>query len=246
MKNYVDAEFIKGKRSFSHFLPVAFPLLVAILGVPFSKQFFYDTKYFVVLIYNWFPVTFLPLCLILISYQSVTREIDAHTVNYYPLLNKSKFWLSKVFLISMYSFSLNICLAIFTILIQILMFDLSQLIFLDVILSSIVLWIATLFIIPFTIIIAVYINPFASILFNFIGMGVSIFLNSGNKWFLLPWSYGVRLITPIMKVNPNGTFLDSNSPLNTFKELPLGIVISLSLFIILTILCSRINEKNSL
>lgn len=243
MKDYCIAEYIKGKRSFSHFVPIIFPFIVALLGIPFSKKFFFDSKYYVVLVYNWFPVMFLPLCLILISYQAVKREIESHTYNYYPLVNKGKFWLSKVLVASLYSLCLNMFLALFTILIQLFMYDPSQLIIQDVIASSLVLWLSTLFIIPLTILIAVYINPFASIVFNFIGIVISIFFDSGSNWFLFPWSYGVRLITPIIKVNPNGTLLEPDSPLNTFKDLPWGIAISVLLFIVLTILTSKTRKK---
>lgn len=243
LRNYIEAEHIKGKRSFSHFLIIIYPLLVTLLGIPFSIFIYSDTKYFVALVYNWFPTMFLPLGLILASYLSVKREIDSSSSNYYPLLDKQSFWKSKIIVLSIYSLCLNLSLAIFTISFQLIMYQLSQVIILDVLFSSLILWLSTLFIIPLTLLLSIYFTPFIGIIFNLTGLTMGIFFAMGSKWFLVPWSYGVRLITPIIKVNPNGTFLQNSSSLNTFVYLPFGVGIAIIIYLILTLFLVKIKKR---
>ncbi|MHC5268502.1 lantibiotic immunity ABC transporter MutE/EpiE family permease subunit [Enterococcus sp. LJL98] len=244
MKNYIIAEYFKGKRSFSHFFFLWFPLLVVLICIPFSQFMYFDINFFVPLIYNWWPTLFLPMGLSALAYQSIQRENESHTRNYYYLLNKNMFWKSKIITLSGYSLISNSFLAILTIALEYIMYDSSNIILVNVIVSSLVLWITTLFIVPFSILLAQLTTPIFSIIVNLFGIITGVFTSAGNHWYLSPWGWSLRLITPIIKTNPNGTLLQENDPLNTPSIIYPGIGLALFIFIIFYVTVPLILSRN--
>jgi len=51
------------------------------------------------------------------------------------------------------------------------------------------------------------------------------------SWIMMPWSWALRLMCPIMGVHPNGTALAANDALLSTSVIPAGILISLLFFI---------------
>lgn len=247
MEKYITAEYIKGNRTFSHFFFLLFPLVVVLICLPFSQFMYADINYFVPLIYNWWPTLFLPIGLALLSYQSIQRENESHTQNYYYLLNQNKFWKTKIITLSGYSLIANALIAVLTILLEYIMYDSIYIIITNVLTASFVLWITTLFMIPFSILLAQLVTPLFSIMVNLLGMIISTFTAVKDYWYLNPWGWSLRLITPIIKTNPNGTLLQENDPLNTPSIIIPGMVLALLVFTILYIsvprLLSRIKER---
>ncbi|WP_423252907.1 lantibiotic immunity ABC transporter MutE/EpiE family permease subunit [Melissococcus plutonius] len=246
MKNYMIAEYIKGKRSFSHFFFMLFPLFVVLICLPFSQFMYFDINLFVPLIYNWWPLLFLPIGLAVLCYQSIQRENESHTQNYYYLLNQRTFWQTKIIILSGYSLIANSLIALLTILLEYVMYDASNVIIVNVLSTSLVLWITTLFIIPLSILLAQLLIPIFSIIVNLFGIILATFTTTGTYWYIVPWSWSLRLITPIIKTNPNGTLLQENDPLNTpsiiYPGLVLAIVIFIILFISVPLILSRTKE----
>ncbi|MDR1567764.1 MAG: lantibiotic immunity ABC transporter MutE/EpiE family permease subunit [Streptococcaceae bacterium] len=235
MKNYIAAEYIKGKRSFSHFFFIFFPLPVVLICIPFSQFMYFDINFFVPLIYNWWPTLFLPMGLAVLGYQSIQRENESHTQNYYYLLKQNMFWQTKVITLSGYSLMANSLVSFLTILLECIMYDSSNVIILNVISASLVLWITTLFIIPLSILLAQLTTPIFSILVNLLGIIAGIFTAGENYWFVIPWGWSLRLITPIIKTKPNGTLLQESDPLNTPSIVYAGLGLAIFCFCILYI-----------
>lgn len=248
MKNYITAEYVKGKRSFSHFFFIWFPPLVELICIPFSQFMYFDINFFVPLIYNWWPTLFLPMGLAVLAYQSIQRENESHTRNYYYLLNQNMFWKTKIITLSGYSLIANSSIALLTILLEYIMYDSSNVIIMNVIVASLILWITTLFIIPLSILLAQLTTPIFSIIVNLFGIIVGVFTAVGNHWYMSPWSWSLRLITPIVKTNPNGTILQENDPLNTpsivYPGIGLAIVIFIILYVSVPIILSRTKESD--
>lgn len=235
MKNYIAAEYIKGKRSFSHFFFMWFPLIVVLICIPFSQFMYFDINFFVPLIYNWWPTLFLPIGLAVLGYQSIQREKETHTQNYYYLLNQNMFWKTKLITLATYSLTANILIALLTIILEFIMYDSSNIIIMNVLLASLVLWMTTLFIIPLSILLAQLTTPILSIIVNLFGIVTGIFTAVGNHWYISPWGWSLRLIAPIIKTNPNGTLLQENDPLNSTSIVYPGLGLALLIFIILYI-----------
>ncbi|MGM9903312.1 MAG: lantibiotic immunity ABC transporter MutE/EpiE family permease subunit [Enterococcus sp.] len=248
MKNYIMAEYIKGKRSFSHFFFMWLPLIVVLICIPFSQFMYFDINFFVPLIYNWWPTLFLPTGLAVLGYQSIQREKESHTQNYYYLLSQNTFWKTKLITLAGYSLIANSLIALLTILFEFIMYDASTIIIMNVLSASLVLWITTLFIIPLSILLAQLLTPIISIVVNLFGMMICIFTVAGSYWYISPWGWSLRLITPIIKTNPNGTLLQENDPLNTPSIVYPGLGLALSIFIILFVsvpfILSRTRESD--
>lgn len=248
MKKYIFAEYIKGKRSFSHFFFTLFPVLIVLICILFSQKMYYDINFFVPLVYNWWPILFLPIGLAVLSYQSIKREKDAHAQNYYYLLNQNTFWKTKIITLLWYSFVANGLTAIFTITSEYILYDSANIVVLNVIVTSFILWVTTLFIIPLSLLLAQLISPILSIVVNLFGIAAGIFTATGDYWYLNPWGWSLRLITPIIKTNPNGTLLQENDPLNTpsivYPGVGLAIVIFIILYISVPLILSRTGESD--
>lgn len=247
MKNYIVAEYIKGKRSFSHFFFMWFPVIVILICILFSQFMYFDINLFVPLVYNWWPILFLPMGLAILSYQSIQREEESHTQNYYYLLNQTMFWKTKLITLAGYSLIANSLIALLTILLEVIMYDSSNIIVMNVLLASLVLWITTLFIIPFSLLLAQLITPILAIIINLFGIISGIFTAMGNHWYISPWGWSLRLITPIIKINPNGTLLQQNDPLNSLSIVYPGLgstfFISIVLYISVPLILSRSRRR---
>ncbi len=235
MKNYIVAEYIKGKRSFSHFFFLGFPMIVVLLCIPFSRFMYFDINFFIPLIYNWCPTLFLPLGLSVLAYQSIQREKETRTYNYYYLLNKKMFWKTKIITLVLYSFLANLFIAVLSIALEFIMYNSENILIINVILTSLILWISTLFIIPFSILLAKITTPIVSIIINSFGMLVSILIATGNYWYLCPWAWSLRMIIPIIKTKPNGLLVEESDPLNSISVLYPGLGLAVLIFIILYI-----------
>ncbi|WP_373319400.1 lantibiotic immunity ABC transporter MutE/EpiE family permease subunit [Staphylococcus americanisciuri] len=234
MFNYIFVEHLKGKRTFSHKFIIIYPLLISLLCIPFTKLMYSDINYFVPLIYNWWPTLFLPIGLSVLVYQSLDKEVKASSDKYFFLLDTRLIWLSKILLISVYSLIGNLNIAIFSIIIQFVLYGANVQI-LNILFASLVLWITTLFIIPLSMMIGRLFRPLSIIIFNVIGMCVSMFTVSNSYWYFIPWSWSLRIITPIVKTRPNGTLLPENDVLNDTTIILPGCFLAIFAFSILTI-----------
>lgn len=248
MKNYITAEYIKGKRSFSHFFFIWFPLLVVLICLPFSQLMYFNINFLVPLIYNWWPTLFLPMGLAVLAYQTIQRENEGHTRHYYYLLDQNMFWKTKIITLSGYSLIANSLIAVFTILLEFILYDSSHIVIMNVLGASLVLWITTLFIIPLSILLAQLTTPLFSIIVNLFGIISGVFTAAGKYWYIIPWGWSLRLITPIIKTNPNGTLLQKNDPLNTPSIVYPGLGLALVVFIVFSIcvppILSRTRESD--
>lgn len=248
MRHYIEAEYIKGKRTFSHFFFTWLPILAVLICVPFSQFMYFDINFFVPLTYNWWPSLFLPIGLSVLSYQTIQRENESHTYNYYSLLNQKLFWKTKMITLVMYSFLANSLIAILTIVLEHIMYEPTTIITLNVLVTSFILWLTTLFIIPISILIAQLTTPLISIVINLFGIIIGIFTTVKDYWYINPWGWSLRLITPVIKTNPNGTLLKEYDPLNTpsiiFPGLCLSVLVFTVLYFSVPIILSKLKGRD--
>ncbi len=234
MLKYISVEHLKGKRTFSHTFLILYPFLISLLCIPFTTLMYSDINYFIPLIYNWWPTLFLPIGLSILVFQSLDREKKASTDKYLFLLDTRLIWISKIITLSLYSLIANFMITILSIVIQFILYG-SDIQIYCVIYASFVLWITTLFIIPFSFIVGRLFKPLSAVIFNVIGMIISVFFITSNFWYFIPWSWSLRAITPIVKTRPNGTLLPENDVLNTPEIIIPTCILSFVIFIILSL-----------
>ncbi|MFO7161133.1 MAG: lantibiotic immunity ABC transporter MutE/EpiE family permease subunit, partial [[Clostridium] cellulosi] len=110
--------------------------------------------------------------------------------------------------------------------------------------ASLTAWIVSLAIIPLQLWIATWKGTFASIAMGFLGLIAGVIAAPKSYWIYVPWSWPIRLMCPIIGVHPNGTLLESTSPLLDASVIPQGIIISIvSLIILAFITAVWFNKK---
>ncbi|WP_416353146.1 hypothetical protein ACNAN0_09360 [Agrilactobacillus fermenti] len=171
--------------------------------------------------------------LTILSYQTVQREKEAHTYNYIYLLKQNIFWRAKIVTLVIYSFVANSLVAILTIILEHIIYDSENIITGPVLLTSLILWLTTLFIIPLSLLISQLTMPILSVITNLIGLVAAAFTIKKAYWYLNPWSWSLRLITPIIKTNPNGTLMQKGDLLDTPTIIPPSLCLATIVFFIL-------------
>ena len=229
MIDVIKAEFQKSKRTTTNKFIVIAPLLSIILSALWGGG--QDGAY------NWWYTMFLPGMLAIISAQIITKEksLSYKGVLLYPR-DKGNIWLGKTLYISI--------LLIFTSLIFMISVEVFGLIYGSTIplkanmLATIVLIFTFLFNIPIIMFLTARFNIFLAVLFN---LGMTIFgvvsYGSGINLILkiLPYGTSSGLMAPILHILPNGLPVPENSPILN-RDMILGnTVISIIIFITLTI-----------
>ena len=66
------------------------------------------------------------------------------------------------------------------------------------------------------------------IIINFLFTFPSAVIAVTNYWVLFPWAYNLRILSPIIGVHPNGTFLNPDSPMMEIGAVYTGLLISVA------------------
>ncbi|RBP66025.1 ABC-2 type transport system permease protein [Alkalibaculum bacchi] len=230
MRDIIRAEFLKSKRTtvnkFAIITPLFTLLLCTLWGGGQNGA------------YNWWYVMFLPGMLAIISAQIITREKDISYkgVSLYPQ-DKGTVWFGKILYISI--------LFVFSSVIFMVGIHGIGLIFESIIplksniLATVILILTFLFNIPLSMFLTVQFNMFVAVLFNIamtmIGV-LSFDTTSILKFF--PYRTSSALMAPVLHILPNGLPV-SESSLHLNGDMVIrDTVISIIIFIILTILTS--------
>ena len=250
MVNILKAELLKEKRSanarillLAPIIFIVFNLLMNMLMSPNSK----GHSYLLATAFNWFPLLILPIVISLLVTNILLKEKQSHLNQQKSLgLDKKKIKLAKSFIILTEVF---IIVMISTLVIYIIAnFILKENINLAMLLKAgIVLFIGSLPLVGFSFfIMSLSSKSFILLILNFILSIISPTIAVKDLWKFYPWSYSLRILAPIVGVHPNGTFLDINSPLWNKNVITLGIILSLSVYILFMILSiSRKDKENA-
>ncbi|GAA0740232.1 lantibiotic immunity ABC transporter MutE/EpiE family permease subunit [Clostridium oceanicum] len=232
MINMIQAENLKYKNTFSKKLFYIAPMYILIQILSFDDYVFTNSI-------NWWSLCFMPFIIAILCSLSSLREKKSG--NYRTLkskdINLKKMWISKVLVMSFYTF-----LASLTFILYFLIFKLvrgSLLVILNqLFLAVFIIWLTTLILIPICLFLSESFGSFASVIVTCVGFIGGALVAPKSFWYLCPWSINVRLISPILKIHPNGELLKSGSSLLNPSVIPIGIIIAVVGFIILAILTS--------
>ena len=74
------------------------------------------------------------------------------------------------------------------------------------------------------------------IIINFLFTFPSAVIAVTNYWEFFPWAYNLRILSPIIGVHPNGTFLNPDSPMMEIGAVYTGLLISVAVWLVTDIL----------
>lgn len=243
---YLKAERLKNKRSLVEKMLYGVPIIFVLFCLALSGLMFGGTKtdYFMAIVYNWFPTTFIPIIIALLTNQLVTREKNSG----YALFFKShdisfrKSWLAKVIntvanlgMMLLINYLLTIFLEYFFLHEQVSYWQMFK--------TSVVIWLCSLTLIPLSLYLVEKSAPIIVIILNFVMGIVGVVVSTTAYWWLCPWSWSARLTAPLMGIAPNGLFLQPNDPLWRTDVIFSGLLIALLSFVGLTYLTMFLYDR---
>jgi len=231
--NYLQSENLKYKRTFSRKFIVMAPLFFILYAIFTMANMGTKNNYFIIMVFNWWPLIFMPLGSALLCSLSDAKEKKAG--NYRGLRSHNVkgigLWLSKIAIISFYTFLSSIMLITVVFLSGFLSRG-NATPFFKICEASMVIWITSVGLIPVYLFLSTWLGTVASIGSALIGLAAGVIMASGPSWIFMPWSWPLRLMCPIVHVNPNGTTLQAEALLMNPAVIPMGIIVSLGFLII--------------
>lgn len=230
MEQYLKAENLKFKRTFTRKLILIIPLATLFL------TWFLSFNWYQVNAFNWWYVLLMPGYIALISALSDQKE--AKRMGYCGVLalpvSLKKIWIAKVLNLILYA-----ALSCLILLIGILLGSFTvpnPLTSGGACLGMFVIFLTSLWQIPFCLFLSRKIGMVGTILIQVAaGFLLGVLLATKSIWWLYPYSWTMRIMTPVLGILPNGTIAQSGAPLLNSSSIPVGIALSILLFIILLI-----------
>lgn len=228
MVQYFAAENLKLKRTFTRKLVLLAPLATLLLTWALAAIWFQVNAF------NWWYILLMPGFISLIcalSDQKETKKLGYRGVLSLPVSLK-KVWIAKNLTMIFYAALSNLVL-----LIGILLGGSSvpnPLPFGASCLGMLLIFITSLWQIPLCLFLSRKIGMVGTVIIQ-VGVGdvLGILFATKSNWWLCPYSWTARMITPVLGILPNGTLAPSGDPLLNPSVVPIGIALSLVLFALL-------------
>lgn len=232
MIDMLKSEDLKYKRTFAKKIFYIAPIYILIQIVALNRYVLSNSM-------NWWSVCFMPFTIAILCTLISIAEKKAG--NYRTLkskdINLKKMWISKILVISYYTFLASLMVILYLLTIKLV--RQSSLVQVGpLFLGTFVMWITTLILIPICLFLSEAFGPFSSIFVTCIGIAGGVLTVTGPNWYLCPWNLNMRLMCPILKLNPNGELLESTSNLLDYSVIPVGLIVGIVGFIGLSLLTS--------
>lgn len=238
MISYILAENLKHKGTFLKKLLVIMPISLILLSL------FLMPSYFTTNSYNWWYVIIMPATFPLIPAMMDRKE--SRKLNYkavFPLnIKLEKLWISKIITAFIY---MSIAAIIHMLSVYIFQFFLGGQLtpnygFSTLLFASFLLIITNIWQIPLCFFLAKKFGFIASIAVNAVlGLGAGILLSDGAFWIYCPYSWGIRLMIPVMHILPNGILIEASNPMVSNTSLLIPCILSICLFTLLTVISAN-------
>ena len=244
MLSYIKSENLKFKRTFSRKFIFLAPLIMSCFAYLISFSMPDSKKLYNAMAYNWWALIFISFGPTLLCIFSILKDNKTYEFLISRGISKEKFWFCKIIILSYYLFIANLFMFIFTNIINYLLFG-SYHNILAQLSASAILFLVSICLVPINLIVQYKTSTIITVIFNFIGLILGIKLSVTSFWGFAPWGYALRLLCPVMGVQPNGLFLEESSFLWDGNVILPGIILCLSLFVIFTcIIISLSKLKN--
>ncbi|MDO4280522.1 MAG: lantibiotic immunity ABC transporter MutE/EpiE family permease subunit [Peptococcaceae bacterium] len=231
------SEWLKYRRTFMAKLVILMPLFFAAYALVMSLLMpgLHLWNGVLVMGFNWWPVTFLPLGYGLFAGMVASQERKAG--QYRVLCTEARpgaIWLGKIGGMALVALLSTL----------VLMASLTVACVLQggavpigvILIASALCWLASLALIPLALLAATRFGMIQSLALGGIGGVAGVLLAPTALWFVCPWSWATRLMAPTVGVHPNGTVLPDGSPLLDGAVIPLGLGVALAAFVVLSVL----------
>jgi len=226
LRSYLLAEHLKFKRTASRkMLPV-----IALMNL--SLSFLMNPSFFVTTTFNWWSIIFLPLMIGLLC--GLSHQKEQHASRYQGLLvlpvSLQKIWCAKVVMVALYTLAALVMFWGGMVAVGFLLPNYS--ISLAQSAGAIaLLWLTTLWEIPFILFVARKLGLAVAVIINFLfGFGFGIVADH-TAWWMIPWSWSVRMMSPVVGVHPSGVLLEPGSPLLDRAVISVALLLALLLFV---------------
>lgn len=233
MTRYLKAESLKFQRSVSKRIAVLFPVFTFLLSLLSGSMMQLSAL-------NWWYTTMLPGCLSILctlADQKDGKKLGYRAVYALPVsLNKT--WGAKIAVSGLYT-AASTAVLIGAVLLSGAFLHGSMPAW-YVCAGGILMIVTTLWQIPLCLFLSRKIGMAGTILAN-TGLGVffGILCSTKTLWWLCPYSWTMRILTPVLGILPNGLPAQSGDPLLNPSSVPVGLLLSLLLFAALTALTAR-------
>lgn len=202
MKEIVQAEHLKMKRTLAGKMPLLAPLIVVIAG-------FLAGAYFYSCAFNWWYTLLFP-CIMAILCVNVSEK-DAKKLDYTNIYmlpqDQKKLWRGKVIVAAGYTFLSCVWLSLLIVFLTVLLDVPMRTGVAGALAAGIVIFVTSAFEVPIYLYLAKkfhFVVPFiVSILFAVLGIAFA----DKSLWFLIPFSWSSRLMCTVLGILPNGLFL---------------------------------------
>jgi len=240
MTDILKSESLKYRRTFTRRILLLSPLFFIIIAI---VQTIYAPVGFVrpwnlllSLIYNWWPVIFIPLGIALFAALVALQEKKAGNYRNVRVHNISPFfiWISKVVIMAYHTFLATLVLIAVTITTGLITAG-GEIPWGKILAGGFTVWISSLAVIPLQLWAASWKGTFFSMAMGVAGFFAGVLAAPENYWVFVPWSWPIRLMSPIIGVHPNGVLLDISDPLCNPSVILTGITLSITAFVIFTI-----------
>ncbi|EPY2276167.1 lantibiotic immunity ABC transporter MutE/EpiE family permease subunit [Clostridium sporogenes] len=235
MLNYIKAENLKCRRTFGKKNTYIAPITVLLLAL--MSPMWYQACAF-----NWWYGLILPGFIALSCYfvhQKEDRKLKYRAVFSLPI-DLKKLWIAKNFMISINLFIACIILFFGIILAQMFLPVVENIPILNAFIASVIIAITSLWQIPLCLFLSKKLGAFGVILINVgAGLVLSISMVSKSLWWLCPYTWTTRLMCPVLGILPNGLFAKPGDPLLNPNVIPIGIVMSILLFLLIMFITSN-------
>ncbi|MGE7834765.1 lantibiotic immunity ABC transporter MutE/EpiE family permease subunit [Viridibacillus arvi] len=246
MSNFIQAELLKMKSSLSKKLLLAIPiffLAFAIFSNIYAEQQ-PSTNVFLTIIYNLWPIFFLPVGLAMACGMNINQEkkIGDYKNVLSNNISLSKIFFSKVVVILIYQCISAVLIAAASILGSLLIYNELPIIP-QVIMTTAFIIIVALPLIPFSLIVSKYIGVLMTTLINLIGAVGSVFIALKSYFWILPGGSMLRVPAETMGIHPNGTPIENFNLVPDFHVLAIAMGVSVVYFLILMWLSNKIFKR---
>lgn len=228
MVRYFEAESLKLKRTFARRLVLFAPLATLLLTWALAAVWFQVNAF------NWWYILLMPGFIALIcalSDQKETKKLGYRGIFSLPVSLK-KVWIAKNLTLIFYMALSNLVL-----LIGILLggtFVPDPLPLGAACLGMLLIFITSLWQIPLCLFLSGKVGIVGTVIIQ-VGIGdvLGILFATKSGWWLCPYSWTARIMTPVLGILPNGTLAQNGDPLLNPAAIPVGIALSLLLFALL-------------
>lgn len=231
----LSSELLKYRRTMTEKLLVLLPLFFVLQALPslwlMPAGVVRKWENVTSMVFNLWTVAFLPFGIALLAYLVDLQEKRAG--NYRGLRVRAyapwRLWIDKVLVMSIFLLVTSMVLLIATIFSGLITVTEGKwaIPWSKILLAVFFSWFTSLALIPLQLWIAAWKGMFAGMGMGFAGMVSGIALAAKPFWYLSPWAWSIRMMCPILQLNPNGVMMDASDVLQDSSVLSPGLLLSL-------------------